>query len=57
VTQLIRLVTSAFEVWGSDLVEVAPTLGGHSPREPMLTLATAAQYVEAQVRASLRPAA
>ena len=53
VTQLIRMVTSAFEVWGSDFVEVAPTLGGHSPREPMLTLATAANYVEVQARATL----
>jgi agmatinase len=53
VTQIIRGVTGAFEVWGSDLVEVAPTLGGHSPREPAATLATAAHYVESQVRASL----
>lgn len=53
VTTLIRRLGEAFPVWGSDLVEVAPTVAGHSPREPGLTLSTAADYVEVQARASL----
>jgi agmatinase len=53
VLKLIEIVARAFPIWGSDLVEVAPPLAGHSPREPALTLRTAARYLEAQVRASL----
>ncbi len=51
---LIDTVGAAFPVWGSDLVEVAPPLAGHSPREPAVTLRTAAHYVEAQARACLK---
>jgi len=54
VLSLIRAVGEAFPVWGSDLVEVAPPLAGHSPREPEQTLRTAASYVEAQARISIR---
>jgi arginase family enzyme len=54
VLTLIERVAAAFPVWGSDLVEVAPPLAGHSPREPATTLRTAVRYVEAQARASLR---
>jgi guanidinobutyrase len=54
VTHLIRRVGEAFPVWGSDLVEVAPPLAGHSPREPENTLRTAASYVEEQARQSVR---
>lgn len=50
---LIDQVGAALPVWGSDLVEVAPRLGAHSPREPASTLATAAHYVERQAAASL----
>jgi agmatinase len=53
VLALIRAVGAAFPVWGSDLVEVAPALSGHSPREPATTLRTAASYVEAQARLSV----
>jgi arginase family enzyme len=53
VLKLINTVGAAFPVWGSDLVEVAPPLAGHSPREPAVTLRTAANYVEAQARLSL----
>lgn len=54
VTRLIRDVAEAFPIWGADLVEVAPTLAGHSPREPARTLATAAHYVETQAEVLLR---
>jgi agmatinase len=50
---LIRRVGTAFPVWGSDLVEVAPPLAGHAPGEPDKTLRTAARYIEAQVRRAL----
>jgi agmatinase len=50
VERLIERVGAAFPLWGSDLVEVAPPLGGHSPKEPRLTLRTAARYVETQAR-------
>jgi agmatinase len=53
VVTLIRRLGEAFPVWGSDLVEVAPPIAGHSPREPALTLGTAADYIEVQARASL----
>jgi agmatinase len=53
VLRLIDLVGRAFPIWGSDLVEVAPPLSGHAPREPGTTLRTAARYVEAQARATL----
>jgi agmatinase len=53
VLALIRAVGEAFPIWGSDLVEVAPPLAGHSPREPQQTLRTAASYVEAQARLSV----
>jgi guanidinobutyrase len=53
VLTLIREVTRAFPVWGSDVVEVAPVLGGEHGGEPRATLATAARYVEAQARATL----
>jgi guanidinobutyrase len=53
VLTLIRAVGAAFPIWGSDLVEVAPPLAGHSPREPETTLRTAASYVEAQARLSV----
>jgi agmatinase len=54
VIRLIQRVGAAFPIWGSDLVEVAPPLAGHSPREPHVTLRTAAHYLEAQARATLR---
>jgi agmatinase len=50
VTTLIRTVGAAFPIWGSDLMEVAPPLAGHSPREPETTLRTAANYIEEQAR-------
>ena len=53
VEQLIRHVASRYPIWGSDLVEVAPTVAGHSPREPLTTLGTAASYVETQARVML----
>lgn len=53
VIHLIEAVGRAFPIWGSDVVEVAPPLAGHSPREPALTLRTAAHYLEVQARASL----
>jgi agmatinase len=53
VLRLIERVGHAFPVWGSDLVEVAPPLAGHSPREPATTLRTAAHYVEAQAKISI----
>jgi agmatinase len=53
VVTLIRRLAAAFPVWGSDLVEVAPPLAGHSPREPAHTLATAAHYIEVQAEATL----
>ena len=54
VVALIRAVGSAFPIWGSDLVEVAPPLAGHSPREPERTLRTAANYIEEQARLCMR---
>ena len=54
VLKLIELVGGAFPLWGSDLMEVAPPLAGHSPREPAATLRTSARYIEAQARLSLR---
>ena len=54
VVTLIRRLAAAFPVWGSDLVEVAPAVAGHSPREPALTLATAAHYIEVQAEATLQ---
>jgi agmatinase len=54
VLALIRAVGAAFPIWGSDLVEVAPPLAGHSPREPENTLRTAASYVEQQARLCAR---
>ncbi len=54
VLRLIQRVGGAFPVWGSDLVEVAPPLAGHSPREPQQTLRTAAHYLEAQANVCLR---
>jgi agmatinase len=53
VLRLIDAVGRAFPIWGSDLVEVAPPLSGHSPREPATTLRTASRYVEAQARRAL----
>ncbi len=53
VLHLIERVGAAFPIWGSDLVEVAPSVAGHSPREPAMTLRTAAAYVEAQARCAL----
>ena len=53
VLRIIQEVGRAFPIWGSDLVEVAPPLAGHSPREPRNTLRTAARYLEAQARAML----
>ncbi len=53
VLHLIERVGAAFPIWGSDLVEVAPSVAGHSPREPAMTLRTAAHYVEAQARRAL----
>lgn len=55
VVGLIRAVTSAFPLWGSDLVEVAPPLAGHRPGEPGTTLATAVRYLETQAAATLHP--
>lgn len=53
VVKLIQIVAKAFPLWASDLVEVAPTLAGHSPREPAATLKTATYYLEVQARAAL----
>ena len=55
VERLIRRIGEAFPVWGSDLVEVAPGIAGHSPREPRATLKTAARYVEVQARTAMQP--
>jgi agmatinase len=55
VLTLIERVGSAFPVWGSDLVEVAPTLGLDQPEEPARTLQTAVRYIEAQAKVSLPP--
>ncbi|MGE0789538.1 MAG: arginase family protein [Sandaracinaceae bacterium] len=54
VLRVTELVGGAFEVWGSDLVEVAPVLGQHDDGEPERTLATAARYIDAQLALSLR---
>jgi agmatinase len=54
VLALVRAVGEAFPIWGSDLVEVAPPLAGHSPREPEKTLRTAVSYVEEQARLCVR---
>jgi agmatinase len=50
VSSIIREVASAFPIWGSDLVEVAPQVGNHVPREPATTLGTASHYLELQAR-------
>ncbi len=52
VERLITRVAAAFPIWGSDLVEVAPTVAA-GEGEPARTLATAARYVELQARLSL----
>lgn len=51
---LIRAVGTAFPVWGTDVVEVAPPLGPRDPIEPGRTLATAADYLELQASLALR---
>ena len=48
-----REVSAAFEVWGADLVEVAPPLAGEIDGEPERTIQTAARYVGEQIRAAL----
>jgi guanidinobutyrase len=53
VLALIDRVGARFPIWGTDLVEVAPHLGGHAPGEPAATLETSARYVEAQARVAL----
>lgn len=50
VVGLIEHVCARFEVWGTDLVEVAPPLGRDGDR----TLETSARYLRAQIAASLR---
>jgi agmatinase len=50
VVELIERVGAAFPLWGSDLVEVAPPVGGKAAVEPSMTLHTAARYIETQVR-------
>jgi len=52
VVALIEQVGGAFEVWGTDLVEVAPTLGA-TAAEPNQTLDTSCRYLEAQVATAL----
>ncbi|MBX3273392.1 MAG: arginase family protein [Sandaracinaceae bacterium] len=54
VRTLIREVGAAFPCWGSDLCEVAPTLGGDIDGEPQRTLSTAADYLEDQIALGLR---
>ncbi len=54
VASLICALGERFEVWGSDLVEVAPVLVGTQDNEPEQTLRTAAMYIETQARVSLR---
>ena len=44
---------SAFAPWGSDLVEVAPPLGGEIEGEPQRTLRTSARYLAEQIRLGL----
>lgn len=51
VTALIAAVAAAFEVVGSDVVEVAPPLKWHIPGEPARTIATACNYVITQLTA------
>lgn len=53
VVELIERVAGAFELWGSDLVEVAPPLAHEREGEPARTLETAARFVEAQLRQTL----
>ena len=53
VVRLIEHVASAFPIWGSDLVEVAPPLGHEIAGEPARTLSTGARYLEAQLVAML----
>jgi len=53
VLALIEKVGARFTLWGSDLVEVAPTLGHADPQEPARTLKTAARYIEAQLALSV----
>lgn len=53
VVQLIREVTSVFPMWASDLVEVAPPVGGEVAGEPAITLATSVRYLEVQAKAAL----
>ena len=50
VVELIERLGAAFPLWGSDLVEVAPPVGGKAPMEPSMTLHTAARYIETQAR-------
>ena len=53
VRTLIREVGGAFELWGSDLVEVAPPLAGAIEGEPLTTLRTATRYIEEQLALSV----
>lgn len=53
VCTLIREVGAAFEIWGSDLVEVAPPLAGEIDGEPHTTLRTSARYLAAQLALSV----
>ncbi len=46
-------VSAAFDVVGTDVVEVAPPLKWHVAGEPRRTLQTAARYVLLQIRALL----
>ena len=52
VCELIETVGAAFDVVGSDVVEVAPPLNSEIDDEPARTLKTAASYVEAQLAVS-----
>lgn len=53
VSTLISEVGGAFELWGSDLVEVAPPLAGEIDGEPLTTVRTAARYIEEQLALSV----
>ncbi|MEM1349264.1 MAG: arginase family protein [Myxococcota bacterium] len=49
VERLLEALGEAFEVWGADVVEVAPPLKRDRPGEPQKTLEVAARYVVAGV--------
>lgn len=53
VCTLIREVGAAFEIWGTDLVEVAPPLAGEIDGEPGTTLRTSVRYLREQLALSV----